>query len=347
MMKAYGVVLIGCGSMGATHLDTLHAHPRVRLVGVVDLMAEKANRFADRYEAESWGTDYRCYLTRSDVDIVIIATYPSSHLVLTRECLAAGKHVLCEKPMAGSLQEAAEMVRLGSSSRSKLLIGHILRHNTTYQFVRDLIHSGAIGGPIVMRMSQIKNPAATWNSHLALLHEVSPIVDCGVHYVDVMRWFTGAEVLSVSGFGQRLDPDIPVGSYNYGMISLKLSDGSVGFYEAGWGHTMATDNLKEFVGPLGRIRITYQSHRATPELGNLVEVHYSDGRTEEINIPFEAKPTDLQFDYLLRMIEEQLDPKPMLRDFYRALEVTILGDRAIHEEKPIHCLDRLPEIVNF
>lgn len=346
-MKTYGVVLIGCGSMGAAHLDTIHNHPRVRLVGVVDLDIEKAMHFAARYGAESWGTDFRCYLSREDVDIVIIATYPSSHLELTRSCLSAGKHVLCEKPMAGTLREAAEMVRLGSVSRSKLLIGHILRHNTTYQLVRRLIREGTIGSPIVMRMSQIKNPAATWNSHLALLHEVSPIVDCGVHYVDIMRWFTGAEVLSVSGFGQRLDPDIPSGSYNYGMISLKLSDGSVGFYEAGWGHTMPTDNLKEFVGPGGRIRITYQSHRPNPELGNLVEVFYSDGRKDEYNIPFDAKPTDLQFAYLIRMIEEHLDPKPMLHDFYRALEITVLGDEAIREGKPVPCLDRLPEIVNF
>jgi len=346
-MKTYGVVLIGCGSMGAAHLNAISVHPQARLVGTVDLSEEKARQFAKRYHAESWNTDYRVYLSNENVDIVIIATYPASHLELTQVCLSAGKHVLCEKPMAATLREAAEMVRLGSSARAKLLIGHILRHNTTYQFVRSLIRRGVIGSPIAMRMSQIKNPATTWDSHLALLREVSPIVDCGVHYVDVMRWFTGAEVLSVSGFGQRLDADIPPSAYNYGMITLKLSDGSVGFYEAGWGHSLPTETLKEFIGPQGRIRITYQSHRPEPKLGNLVEIAYSDGRTEVVNIPFDAKPTGLQFGYLLRMIEDNLDPRPLLDDFYRALEVTVLGDKAIRENKAIPCLQRIPEIVNL
>ncbi|MBC8080852.1 MAG: Gfo/Idh/MocA family oxidoreductase [Gorillibacterium sp.] len=334
--------------MGTAHLETLSSHPRVHLVGVVDLITEKAAAFADIYNADSWSTDYKDYLLRNDVHIIIIATYPSSHLEIVKASLAAGKHVLCEKPMASSLKEAIEMVQLGSTAKTKLLIGHILRHNTTYNIVRKMIRSGAIGGPIIMRMSQIKNPSDTWNSHLALLDEVSPIVDCGVHYVDVMRWFTGAEVLSVSGFGQRLEPDVPVDTYNYGMMTLKLSDGSIGYYEAGWGHTMPYDNLKEFIGPKGRIRIIYQSNRLSDKhLGNLVEVQYSDGRREDFDVPFDTKPTDLQFNYLIQMIEENLDPRLLLNDFYRALEIAFQGDKAIREGRTIACLELVKEAVNY
>lgn len=347
-MDKYGVVLIGCGSMGAAHLETLSTHPRVNLVGTADLVAEKAEAFAKQYGASSWSVNYKDYLLRGDVHIIIIATYPSSHLEIVKACLAAGKHVLCEKPMASSLKEAYEMVQIGAAAKTKLLIGHILRHNTTYRMVRNLIMGDVIGSPIVMRMSQIKNPSATWKSHLALLGEVSPIVDCGVHYVDIMRWFTGAEVLSVSGFGQRLEPDVPVDSYNYGMINLKLSDGSIGYYEAGWGHSMPYDNLKEFIGPKGRIRIVYQSSRPNDlHLGNLVEVQYADGSREDFNVPFTTKPTDLQYDYLLQMIEENLDARPLLNDFYRALEITLHGDKAIREGRPVACLERVMEAVSF
>ncbi|WP_040948514.1 Gfo/Idh/MocA family protein [Gorillibacterium massiliense] len=349
-MKSYGIVLVGCGSMGATHLDTIATHPQVRLVGVADLIPDKAKDFAVRYHAESWSANYKEYLLRDDVDIVIIATYPSTHLDITRNCLAAGKHVLCEKPMAGTLKDAAEMVRLGSSAKSKLLIGHILRHNATYQQVQKLIQKGEIGHPIVMRMSQLKNTSATWSSHLALLEQVSPIVDCGVHYVDVMRWFTGAEVMSISGVGQRLEPDVPFHTYNYGMIAMRFTDGSAGYYEAGWGHTMPQDNLKEFIGPKGRIRITYRRQRseADKHLGNLVEIEYSDGQKTEMNIPFNSKPTDLQLEYLIRMIELNLDPTPYLRDFYRALEITLRGDQAIHESMTVPCMDApVAEAANY
>ncbi|WJH33121.1 Gfo/Idh/MocA family oxidoreductase [Paenibacillus sp. CC-CFT747] len=347
----YGVVLVGCGYMGATHLDNISNHPQVNLIGVSDLVEEKAKEFADRYQAASWSTNYNDYLVRDDVHIVIIATYPSSHLEITRACVLAGKHVLCEKPMAPNLKDAAEIVQLGSTAKTKVLVGHILRHNSTFQRVGEMVRDGVIGSPVVMRMSQIKKTVDNWKSHLALLNQVSPIVDCGVHYVDVMRWFTGAEVVSVSGFGQRLEPDVPEHTYNYGMINIKLSDGSIGYYEAGWGHNMPNENLKEFIGPKGRIRITYRTHRPLEEqhLGNLIELeHYPDGRKEEFNIDFSYKPTGSQFQYLIRMIEENLDPKPYLQEFYRALEVTILGDKAIHEGRTIACVEqRLPDVVNL
>lgn len=78
-----------------------------------------------------------------------------------------------------------------------------------------------------------------------------------------MRWFTGAEIESVSGIGLRTDDEVPEDKYNYGMMTVKLSDGSVGYYEAGWANTMSSDNLKEFVGPKGRIKLVYRKDRQT------------------------------------------------------------------------------------
>lgn len=123
-----------------------------------------------------------------------------------------------------------------------------------------MIQSGAIGKPIVMRMAQ-NHHTMDWQKYLNLICETSPIVDCGVHYLDVMRWFTGAEITDVSGIGLKTESDVPDGKYNYGLMTVKMSDGSIAYYEAGWGNTMAADNLKEFVGPKGRIRITYQMAR--------------------------------------------------------------------------------------
>ncbi|MDF2927051.1 MAG: hypothetical protein K0R57_5965 [Paenibacillaceae bacterium] len=339
-MKTYGVILVGCGYMGAVHLENLHKHKRVRLVGVVDLFSDKAKEFAHKYGAETWDTDYRELIKRSDVDIVIIATYPSTHLEIARTCLEAGKHILCEKPIAGNIAEAEQFIQLATNAKTKVMVGHILRHNTTFKRVADMIRGGAIGGPIVMRMSQVKR-TSNWESHLALLKDASPIVDCGVHYVDVMRWVTGADVESVSGVGQRLAQDVPENTYNYGMITMKFTDGSIGYYEAGWGHNMPNDNLKEFIGPKGRIRIIYRDQRPKHEqhLGNLIQYeHYPSGAREDINIDYTLKPTGAQFDYFLGMIEEQRTATPTLEEVYRAMQVTIIADRAIHEGRTLMCI---------
>jgi predicted dehydrogenase len=339
-MKTYGVILVGCGYMGAVHMDNIHKHGRVRIIGVADLVQDKAMEFAAKYGAEAWDTDYRNLLKRSDVDIVIIATYPSTHLEIARSCIEAGKHILCEKPIAGNINEAEEFIKLAGTANTKVMVGHILRHNNTYKYVADMIKSGAIGSPIVMRMSQVKR-THNWESHLALLKDASPIVDCGVHYVDVMRWVTGADVTSISGIGQRLEQDVPENTYNYGMITLKFTDGSVGYYEAGWGHAMPNDNLKEFIGPKGRIRIIYRDQRPPQEQhkGNLIQLeHYPSGAREEINMEYSLKPTGVQFDYFLSMIEGNQAATPTLEEVYRAMQVTIMADRAIMEGRTLMCI---------
>lgn len=133
MKKTYGIVLIGCGHIGESHIEDIYYRDGIRIVGVVDLVEEQAQAFARKYGALSYGTDYRPYLTREDVDIVIIATYAGSHFAILKDCLAAGKHVLCEKPMtAPTSHDAHRFYELVKASGPKVLIAHVLRHNQTY-----------------------------------------------------------------------------------------------------------------------------------------------------------------------------------------------------------------------
>ena len=155
--------------------------------------------FAEKYHANRIETDWKKAISLDTVDIVIICTYPSTHLEILRECIKCGKHVLCEKPIAQNMEEGEEIVRLVKENpNTKVLIGYILRHNKTYMRVAQMIQSGAIGKPIVMRMAQ-NHHTMDWEKYLHLICETSPILDCGVHYIDEKRWFTGAELTEVSG----------------------------------------------------------------------------------------------------------------------------------------------------
>ena len=163
-----------------------------------------------------------------------------------------GRHVLCEKPIACNPEDGMEFVRtVKKNPQCKVLVGHILRYNNTYIRVKEMIGEGVIGKPVVMRMTQNHNTLGNWEKYRRLIEETSPIIDCGVHYVDVMRWFTGEEVVNVDGTGAVTEKDLSEGRYNYGIINVTLSGGSVGFYEAGWGNSLETNNEKEFIGPAG------------------------------------------------------------------------------------------------
>ena len=93
MKEQYGVVLIGCGYIGEDHLSQIYYQENVHVVAVVAVDLERARFLARKYGVEEFGTDYKSYLTREDVDVVIIATYVDSHLPIMKACVEAGKHL--------------------------------------------------------------------------------------------------------------------------------------------------------------------------------------------------------------------------------------------------------------
>lgn len=330
-MKKYGIALIGCGCMGAAHLDDIYCKENVEIKCVCDLNEAHAKDFARKYGAERTETDYRKAISAKDVDIVIIATYPRSHLEILTACIKNGKHALCEKPIAANLEDGEKIVRLVRENPAcKVLVGYILRHNKTYQKVAEMIQSGAIGKPIVMRMTQ-NHHTMNWQKYLNLIKDTSPIIDCGVHYIDVMHWVTGAEVTEVSGIGLKTEPDVPEGKYNYGLMTAKLSDGSIGYYEAGWSNTIASCNVKEFMGPRGRIRITLQMLRSeNQEEGDMIEYYkYPEQTYETINVSCKRKPTGDQLEHLIRMIETDAPGSPTIDEVWNSFTWAVKADEII------------------
>ncbi len=333
MNKIYKVALIGCGHMGEVHLQDIYSKENVSIKYVCDIKKSRAQSFKRKYGALNAVTDYTLCIADEEIDVVIIATYPSTHLDIAALCFANGKHIICEKPLAQSMAQAQEFVRLAEAhSHCKILIGHILRHNDTYNQVRSMIQDGAIGSPIVMRMVQ-NHHTMNWDKYLTLIKETSPIIDCGVHYLDVMQWFTGARIVQVSGIGAKTEMDIGNGEYNYGLLTAKLSDGSIGYYEAGWSNTISSENVKEFFGPKGRIKIVLQRDRTSnQEEGDLIEYYrYPQKTYRHINMRSKRKPTGDQFDYLINMIENNIEAVPTLNEGFQCFLWAVCADKMIRE----------------
>lgn len=333
MKLIYNIVLIGCGHMGSVHLDDIYMMENVCIYGVVDTNEERAKKFAKKYGAKSFDTSYERYLKDEKTDIVICATYPDSHLEILKQCVKYKKHLLCEKPIASNLKDAAEFVNIVKNAEIKVQIGYILRFNKTYQTVAKMIQDGALGSPLIIRMNQ-NHHIMDWKKYGALLENASPIVDCGIHYIDVCRWFTGSEIESTNGIAAKTDKEVPQNSYNYGMMTMRLSDGSIAYYEAGWGNTIAADNLKEFIGPKGRIKITEREHRLTcQEEGDLIEYYrYPEKEYKTINVDCKRRPTGAQLEHLIRMIEENAQAVPSIDDVYTSLETAVKTDMILRKK---------------
>ncbi len=330
-MKRYNVVLIGCGHMGEVHLEHIYYKDYINISCVCDKNEERAQEFSKRFRADSISTDAEECISRPETDIVIIATYPSNHLELLKLCIKYKKHVICEKPIATTLEDGQEFVRLVKQNPDvKVLVGYILRHNATYRRVAKMIQEGAIGKPIIMRMTQ-NHHTMDWERYRRLIEETSPIIDCGSHYLDVMQWFTGELITDISGVGMRTEDDLPPNKCNYEMMTARLSDGSVGFYEAGWTKTISSNNMKEFIGPKGSIRLVFAKDRMEhQEEGDLIEYYSLDDNTyHTINVRAERKPTDVQMRCLIRMIEEGLVDRPTIDEVYASFEATMKAEKII------------------
>jgi len=296
---AVRVLVVGLGTMGMSHARAYQAIDGFDLVGLC------THRAADRHDLDAEFRGVPRFekldeaLAALRPDAVAICTYTEHHADMAAQAFAAGAHVFCEKPLAETLEAAKRLVSAARDSGKVLLIGYILRvHPSWSRFVEI---GTTLGKPLVMRMNLNQQAAGSfWDVHKKLMQSTSPIVDCGVHYVDIMCQVTRARPVAVHAVGARLTGEIAPSMYNYGHLHISFDDGSVGWYEAGWGPMMSETAhfVKDMIGPNGCVSIvasestettTRSSDHDTHTKTNALRVHHAavdaDGRF--------AKPDEL------------------------------------------------------
>ena len=252
-MTALRTLVVGLGTMGRSHAAAYHRDPAFEIVGLVNRSEPPLPPELRLYEV---APDFQEALARLKPDLVSIATYSDSHANYACAAMDAGAHVFVEKPLATTTADAERVARKARETRRKVIVGYILRHHPSWQ--RLIAEARALGGPYVFRLNlNQQSSGPTWESHKALMRTTSPIVDCGVHYVDVMCQITDAPPTEVRGMGLRLTPEIAETMYNYGHFQVLFADGSLGWYEAAWG-PMISDTaffVKDVISPRGAVSI--------------------------------------------------------------------------------------------
>ena len=251
------VLVVGCGNMGASHAMAYHQMTNdVKIVGIVSTGKSKEvlnEKLGGGYPLFS---DYTEALEKTAPDAVCISTYPDTHESYAIQAFEKGCHVFIEKPVADTVEGAERVVAAARKAGKKLVVGYILRHHPSWEKFIEIARQ--LGKPLVMRMNlNQQSHGNMWNVHRNLMKSLSPIVDCGVHYIDVMCQMVRSKPVQVTAIGARLTEDIPAGNYNYGQLQIRFEDGSVGWYEAGWGPMMSETAffVKDVIGPKGCVSI--------------------------------------------------------------------------------------------
>ncbi len=351
-MEPIKILVVGCGHMGTSHARAYHQLDEFEIVGLVSRRPESRERLSGMLGGYPTFGDYREALELTRPDAVAISTYPDTHAPYIEKALNANCHVFVEKPLALTVEESFELVRLAEKNNKKLVVGYILRVHPAWDKFVEIARG--LGKPLVMRMNlNQQSSGEQWYTHKQLMNSMSPIVDCGVHYVDIMCMMTRSIPISVSAIGARLTEEIDKEMYNYGQLQVRFADGSVGWYEAGWGPMMSETSffIKDVIGPDGCVSITDQAKGDSDDVeghtktGALIR-HYSalDAKggflkKDEI-ISTEEEPDHdglclLEQQYFLRAIREDLDLSDHLQDAVNSLRIVLAADRSFKSGKTV------------
>ncbi len=355
-MAPLRVLVVGCGNMGASHARAYHRLTAdFQIAGLVSRGPESRERLAKELGGLPTFADFETAYAATKPDVVSINTYPDTHAAIARTALRGGSHLFVEKPLAETVAEAQEIADLAKQCQRKVVVGYILRVHPAWQKFIEVAQT--LGKPLVMRMNlNQQSRGKDWQTHKALMNSMSPIVDCGVHYVDVMCQMTRSKPVRVSAVQARLSDELKPGMYNYGQLQVTFADGSVGWYEAGWGPMMSEVAyfVKDVIGPKGCVSIVdKQGERATGSADvdshtktNSLRVHHQERdqndqflRPDEwLDMTDEPDHDGLclrEQQFLLRAIRNDVDLTDHLADAVNSLRVVLAADQAAREGRSI------------
>jgi len=349
------VLVVGCGNMGASHATAFHNIEGFQICGIVSTGKSKEVLNAKLGGGYALYSNYDQALKETKPDAVCISTYPDTHEEFAVKAFEHNCHVFIEKPVADTVAGAERVVAAAKKANKKLVVGYILRHHPSWEKFIEL--SRQLGKPLVMRMNlNQQSHGVMWDVHRNLMKSLSPIVDCGVHYIDVMCQMTRSKPLQVTAIGARLTEDIPAGNYNYGQLQIRFEDGSVGWYEAGWGPMISETAffVKDVIGPKGCVSIVAKDAGASGK-SDSVEAHTKteslrfhhadiDGKNnftkkdEWINLQDEPDHQELcnrEQLYFLKAIKETLDLTDHMDDAVNSLRIAFACDDSVRTGKVV------------
>lgn len=324
-MSKIGVAMIGAGSISRAHLPTLEGRSDVELVGVADLNEAQAKARAEEYGARVAVRDYHELLKRDDVHAVVVGIPTHFHTEASLAAMDMGKHVLCEKPMARTLEECEQMKQAAEKNGVTLQIAFVRRFDPEWGKIRDLALEGRVGRPCLWRRFVVGAapgaPYGTWYSDSRVSN--GPLDESGIHDFDFIRYTFGdvkcvtASVWKLGRTGDVLD---------MGTVIVDFVSGDQAVIQWSWslppGCAGGSANGLYVVGPEGVI----QSPRCVD--GTKYEVAITGAAGKEETVPFlvdrgKGSWFDGQMSNFLASIRGEETPRGSAEDGYKAQQIVM------------------------
>jgi scyllo-inositol 2-dehydrogenase (NAD+) len=265
-VKPIDVAVIGTGWCGGIRAETLAAHPLVKSLHLAEINAPRLAELSNKTRARSALADYKPLLTDQNIEAVYISATPeTTHYPIARDCLAAGKHVFLEKPIALELSEADELIKISNEKNLKFTIGYSQRFNPKFAYVRQCIRDGTIGKPVSALVS--RHITRSLGKKISGRVKLSPAAMESTHDLDFLLWCLEpakpVRVYSQQNFGVMQESSgQPIPDTQW--ITVTLDSGLNFVVGGGWSLPLGYPNFSttwiEMVGTEGAVMVD-DSHR--------------------------------------------------------------------------------------
>ena len=265
-MKPIEVAVIGTGWCGGIRAETLAAHPLVKALHLAEINAVRLSELSKKTKAQTAVADYKPFLSDKNIEAVYISATPeTTHYPIARDCLAAGKHVFLEKPIALTLEEADELIKISKDKKLKFSIGYSQRFNPKFAYVRQCIRDGTIGRPVSALVS--RHITRSLGSKISGRVKLSPAAMESTHDLDFLLWCLEpakpVRVYSQQNFGAMQESSgQPIPDTQW--ITVTLDSGLSFVVGGGWslppGYPNFSTTWIEMVGTEGALLVD-DSHR--------------------------------------------------------------------------------------
>ncbi len=317
--------LVGAGFMGGVHLNAFAGIPEVEVVGVADARPDSAAAAAALVGARPYAS-YEELVAAEEVEIVDVCLPTSFHKDLAVKAARDGKHVILEKPIARTLEDAAEILEAFSGEGPRLFVGHVVRFFPEYVAIKGLVDAGDLGTVGVVRTSR-RSPFLTgWNDWYADWRASGGVLlDLVIHDFDFLRWTLG-EVERVYARGvlgreyNRLD---------YALVTLRFEHGAIAHVEGHWGYPGAFNYRIEVAG--SRALVTADSSETAP-------LELLGGPTtpgESPDIVAGKSPYQTELEHFVRCVATGEEPVVEARDAYEALRIALAATESVLTGRPV------------
>lgn len=331
-MAKLGIGVIGVGEMGRRHAENLrHAVPEAKLVAIADVDAARARAVAAELEIEHSYSSTEALLERKDIHAVVIATPDKSHAEAIRIAATARKDILCEKPLAITLEDAQAVLAAVEQARVRLQIGFMRRYDPAYVGAMKQVEGGEIGEPVIFKSVGRDKDAPPLAYYKANLNGML-FYNNTIHDFDLARWLMRDEIAEVQSYTTvAIRPEVAqFGDVVASVVNLKYQKGAIGNIESYVQCVYGYDVRTEIIGSKGSIAVgTLQKTPATFLKAN--------GTTSDITDHFLSRFADaylLELRDFIQTAQSGRPPRVTGEDGLRALQIAVAAEKSSLESRP-------------